>query len=212
MFLKVIAALVMSSISFAQPKPATEVVKLTAKNTVMIYGEFDNQSVEAMMQQLVGGLVMAQKDVLNILMISPGGHTDSGARLAYFIDSIPAANVRLICIDCASAASHLFVTSKHERLMLAKSSLLMHEMKWVLPQYMITPKLIPEAKSQNDLFDSGYADRIGMPLTDYQARIRDAEWVVYGEEAVRLKFADRIVKIECDPLARSLFPNTCKPE
>jgi ATP-dependent protease ClpP protease subunit len=188
--------------------PKVEVIEITVNNTTFITGEFNPQMFHATCQAMIGGKVVCGEEPLNVIILSGGGSVEVGKQLALIINKVP--NIRLICLECDSAASYLFVSSKKERLMLKESVIGMHEVKWTLPQTMITPELVDRAKEENDAFDQVYADAMGTTLEEYRKHITDQFWAVKGPEAVKLKLADRIIKIHCDEAAKAVFPVTCQ--
>lgn len=188
-------------------KEAPEVVEITTSNTTFITGYLDEAMLFTTFQTIVGSKVLAGGEKLNVVIISGGGSVPIGYKLSALVESLP--NIRLICIECQSAASRLFVSSHHERLVLKDSYLMAHEMKWILPAALMTAKLFKESKFENDYFNAPYADLMGISLDEYGTLIRGKQLQFNGEKAIKSHLADRLIKLKCTDSAARIFTVTC---
>jgi len=144
--------------------------------------------------------------------VSPGGRYDSALIMQKILSKIP--NTAVICKYCASAAGWIFATAPGPRLVIAKSSLMMHEMylSHATAHMVINTIAMINFENESDDFNKALYSRIGMSKEAYEKKILNTEWTLDGEDIVKFHLADGLIKIHCDPYMASLAPETCKPE
>lgn len=191
----------------------TRAVELNTDNTLIFDSEVNEISVNTFVRALIGlrnELPMNQK--LYVIIASPGGQYGAGKKLLAFMDRVP--NMELVCKYCASAAGMLFIASKHRRLVIEKSDILMHEM-YLAKVTAITasnPFIIKDLVSASEEFNKMHYSRIGMTREAYMNKIKDKVWNVWGGEALKLHLADEQVVLHCNDYIKMLAPKTCNPK
>lgn len=193
-------------------KAATKIdtVRLTGKNTVILYQEMTTVSSDTFIAAVIGKRVfLAEEDTLYILIVSPGGYYAIAQRQREFLRHIP--NVSLICKYCASAAGYVFATAKVPRLVIPKSVLMMHEMRidGVTANMMRTTDNVAGMIESSDEFNKEMYTILQISKDEYNKKIIGKEWNVKGVEIIKLHLADKLVKIECDNYIKILAPDTC---
>lgn len=195
----------------------TRKINLNALNTLIFEGTIDPASADAFIAALVGKRAMLSayypNEELYIIINSGGGDYFDAKTMREVISKSP--NTTLICKYCGSAAGFIFATTPNvKRLVFRNSSLLMHE--------MYIPKLTAEdAKNQwnltsliedSDEFNAAMYTKIGISKADYEKKIIDKEWTVWGQEIVNLHLADELIKVSCNTYVNRMMPTTCKEE
>lgn len=208
---KIMALLLFLSLSvptFAKP---LETIELTGNNVVLLNTEMNDANMDTFIAAVAGKRIMLGDETtpLYILIVSGGGTYGSSLKVKKLFEVIP--SLQVICKYCASAAGMVFVTHKGPRLAIKKSILLMHEM-------FLQHATIKDVSNtfemrlfwqNNEDFNKLHYDLIGISREEYEKKIVGKQWIVEGEEIVKLHLADKVVKIHCDDYINSLAPDTC---
>lgn len=191
------------------PQPKDVVLQINPMNSTMLYGPITRASVLSLIQQVVGISVMQPAgEMVNVFVISPGGDVDAGKQFEQFLGNIPPLN--LICVDCASAATHLLATYKNgHRYVLSNTYFLMHEMSINGTANQLNAAAMADFKAESDSYDADYARVLRVPTEEYQDRIRNTQWVLFGQDIVNNHLADGVIYIHCDENIMQVWPGTC---
>lgn len=191
-------------------------VELTRVNTYVFSSEINPVTTDEFMAALVGKRVLL--DSLNpqaplyIVIVSGGGSYENSLVMKRIIEKVP--HVQLICKYCASAAGFIFGTTPVPRLAIKKSILLMHEM--YLAHYTAknasNPAIARNLITSSEEFNKAMYTKLQMSKEDYEKKIVDKEWNLYGEELVKNHLADKLVTVKCDYYIKQLAPDTCSQE
>ena len=210
-----IAMVLIIAFSFSAVAKPQE-VELTRVNTYVFSSEINPVTTDEFMAALVGKRVLLDsinpQAPLYIVIVSGGGSYENSLVMKRIIEKVP--NVQLICKYCASAAGFIFGTTPVPRLAIKKSILLMHEM--YLAHY--TAKNAANAAIARNLiqsseeFNKAMYTKLQMSKEDYEKKIVDKEWNLYGEEIVKNHLADKLVTVKCDYYIKQLAPDTCSQE
>ncbi len=199
--------------SIANAKAPRE-VDLTPGNTVVFAQQIDAVSIDGLVGTITTKrMFLPPEETLYLLVMSGGGQYDAGLEFMAVLKQIP--NVHIICKYCASAAGTIFTTAaKGTRLVFEKSIMLMHEMRIENVTAAIANDgiSINSLKRNSDIFNKMHYDILGISKEAYEKKIIGKEWVVKGEEIVKLKLGDEFIKINCHPYIKRLTPDTCTPE
>lgn len=178
---------------------AKETVKLTADNMVLIRTVIDDGSVGKATDQLLT-LLSKRGDKhypIYIVLDSPGGSISAGEDFIQFAKTIP--NVKTLSLFSASMASAIVEGMPGERLMIETAVLMFHRAKGGFQGQFEDG----EVESQLAFFktyvrrmEKRNADRMGISLADYKAKVKDEYWIG-AEDAVKTGAADRIVDATC---------------
>ena len=188
-------------------------LELNALNTLVFNEDIDSASADTFVAALMGKRVLLDMyfpgDTLYVIIASGGGQYYDVKMMRAMLAKIP--NVAVICKYCASAAGYLFVTFPGKRYTIEKSHLLMHE--------MYIPKLTA-AQVDNYNFNSLIKDseefnkehysRIGISRQEYEKKIIEKEWSVFGAGIIEIHLADEHVKLSCNAYVQRMAPDTCK--
>lgn len=175
-----------------------DVVTLTEDNHIVFSGVVDDTSVAK--AQLALGQISAnlgKKEVIYLVIDSPGGSVSAGNLFIDFAKSLPQ-KIKPICIFCASMGYHIF-QSLDERLVYNSSELMSHRVRIGGLAGQVPGEAISRLNNiiaVSNKMDESVAKRIGLTLEAYQNLIYDELWLD-GTNAVKLKHADRIAKIKC---------------
>lgn len=190
-------------------------IYLTFKNVVVLDGEINPTSADTFIKAFLGARAMLpEKETLYVLIVSQGGQYRSGQLIKRALKEVP--NTEFICKYCASAAGELFGTTGagHKRLVSEKSIMLMHEM--YLPKFtaeMIKdPSILRDLKRDSDSFNEAHYKTIGISKEEYEKKIINKEWTLYGADIIKWRLADEFVKITCDSYIKNVAPDTCTPK
>lgn len=199
----------------APPKP--EVVELNRLNTYVWSNEVSPVTTDEFMAALIGKRVLLDRvnsyAKLYIVIVSSGGSYEHALVIKKLIEQIP--YVTLICKYCASAAGFIFATTPGTpRLAIKKSILLMHEM--YLPkftaQHAKNPAIAEDLIKSSDEFNAAMYTKIGISKAEYEKKIINKKWNLYGEELVKHNLADKLVTVKCDAYVNTLAPDTCSQD
>lgn len=209
---KLVTFLLFLSLSIPAFAKSPEMIELTGRNTIILNTVIDDTTADTFSAAVVGKRVMLGDETtpLYVIIVSGGGQYGASLKFKKLFEVIP--GISLICKYCASAAGMLFVTHKGPRLAIKKTVVLMHEMYL---QHATIKDVMNNAEmrmfyQQNEDFNKMHYSIIGISRDEYEKKIVGKEWIVEGEETVKLHLADKVVKIHCDAYISMLAPDTCK--
>jgi ATP-dependent protease ClpP protease subunit len=187
-------------------------VHLTIKNTVIFDQSVHPAYVDTFIKAAIGArAALPIIETMYIVIASSGGYYQDGTFLMNILKTLP--NTELICKYCASMAGQIFAATGLKRLVIGKSSLMMHEM-------FIEKLTAEEAKDElsikqllrnSDAFNKVMYTMIGITKEKYEEKIIDTEWTLTGKDIIKNHLADELVTVSCDILVLRLLPNTCNP-
>lgn len=211
-------AISMACISAAVvPAPIAPIktLELTALNTLVFNEDINAASADSFVSAVVGKRTMldlySKGETLFIIIASSGGQYYDVKMMRAMLAKIP--NVALICKYCASAAGYLFITHTGKRYVIEKSHLLMHEM--YIPKLTAAQVDTYNFRSlikDSEEFNKEHYSRIGITREEYEKKIIETEWSVFGSGILDIHLADEIVKLSCNPYVQRMAPDTCKQE
>lgn len=184
-------------------------IELNGRNTIAFAGVIDALSNDMLTAAIIGKRALLPPDqTLYLVIASGGGNYRDALILKNFIAVVP--NMQVICKYCASAAGMVFATFKNHRMVIESSEMMMHEMYVIkVTANMLLNKSIEGLIESSDEFNSLIRNVMGMSKKDYESKIIDQEWSVFGKELLKLKLADEIVKINCSDYVKAIAPHTC---
>lgn len=174
-------------------KKALKVLELTNENTVELFGEVSDAS----MDKLIADINKAQIKTSHIYLVidSPGGSVFAGV-LAMQVIQGSRVPIDTICLGvCASMGAHLHALGV-KRYMTTQAVLMYHPPSGGIEGdfKLITSRLIFLSKffAKMDLY---IANRAGIPYEEFQKRLRDEYWL-NAEDATFEHFNDDIVILD----------------
>jgi ATP-dependent protease ClpP protease subunit len=179
-----------------------ELVELTTKNTVSIRTEINYSSVSKAETELQDLDRQRGNKTYPIYLVldSPGGSIDAGNNFIEFAKTFN--NVKTISMFSASMASAIVQSMPGERLVLSTSEMMFHRAKAQIQGQVETGELESELAHLKSIvrhMEQINADRIGISLLDYKAKVKD-EWWIFGKDNIKEGTADRLVSIKCSDL------------
>jgi len=210
----IMAIIMVVTVSAVAKAPQT--VELTGVNTYVFSNEINAVTTDEFISALIGKRAILDnvdpKATLYIVIVSGGGEYYNAVLMKELIAKV--SNVTLICKYCASAAGFIFGTTSVPRLAIKKSIVLMHEM--YIPKLTANnaknPALLNSLIKDSDAFNLALYSKIGISKEEYEKKIINKEWTLYGEDVVKYKLADKLVTIHCDGYVKQLAPDTCSQE
>lgn len=180
---------------------SAETLKLNTKNTAVYRAGVDGGSVSDM-QYKFQKLVMERgtKDYpIYLVMDCPGGSIYAGEQFIQFAKLIP--NLHTVSIFAASMCSAIVEALPGKRYVTENGILMFHRAKGqfsgqfeegeVESQLKLWKEIVRDMEQRN-------ADRIGITLPTYKAKVLN-EWWVYGKSNITEGTADALVDLECSP-------------
>lgn len=180
-------------------KSSSDVVTLTSRNHIAFVGPVNDMSVaKAQLELATISSNLSKSDVIYLVIDSPGGSIAAGNRFIDFANSLPQ-KIKPICLFCASMGYIMF-QSFDERLVYASSELMSHRASLGGVQGQIPGEFITRVNNVMDILNrinSRVSARLGMSKEAYERLIYNELWLE-GEAAVKMKHADKVVKITCE--------------
>ena len=182
-------------------------IKLNLTNNLIIKGGIDEQLTTDFIYEF-NKLPKKGKNNTYIYLDTPGGSVQEGMKIVTLIK-----NYNLSCIaEKAYSMGFIIFQSCKKRLILSHSSLMQHQMslgimneKGNIDAYM---KYINEIE---DELTAMQASRLLLSRNQFRNKTVN-EWWMYGENILKYRAADEIVKLECDPLlTKSTFTRDVGP-
>ena len=196
-----VVVIVSSSLVFMENSPAAEarILVLSENNTISINSPITASSVTVVQRELMEKDLNLPRNVpLYLILNSPGGSVDAGIRL---IDTAKGLGRPIHTVSMFSA-SMSFIISQYlgTRYVLKSSTLMSHRAFLGGIQGFIPGSFLARTNavlSQVQDISSDIAKRAKMSMELYQTLIANELWMT-GEQAIRLGFADKLVRINCD--------------
>jgi ATP-dependent protease ClpP protease subunit len=186
------------------------VLHLTGANAVFLSKEVSIESFDNDVAAVIGKRMMLDnKETLYIIVASVGGNPDAAVAIIRVLKSVP--NAEILCIFCASAAALIFEGAGLHRLVKKDSQIVLHEL--FLQRFtaaMITKDILDDLKNSSDKFNHFFYPKLGMTKEAYEAKIKDFDWYLKGQEMVEKNLADEVVVIKCNEYLKRFATNTCK--
>lgn len=209
-------ALSMACFSASMVPPAIAPIKtieLNAINTLVFNEDIDAASADWFVSALIGKRMMLDrhdpKATMYVIIASGGGVYYDVKMMRAMLAKIP--NVAVICKYCASAAGYLFITFPGKRYVIEKSHVLMHEM--YIPKLtaaQVDTYNFESLIKDSEEFNEEHYRRIGITRKEYEKKIIEKEWSVFGAGIIEIHLADEIIKLSCNPYVQRMAPDTCK--
>jgi ATP-dependent Clp protease, protease subunit len=170
-----------------------QIVKLTPENALVLRDRVTDETVSKIITKL---MTMPAKNVV-LYISSPGGSITAGYAL---INAIQASGKNVICVaDYAISMAFSIFQACNIRYANPHAILMQHQASYsvqgnmteIRTQVEFTERMVAKLNA-ND------ANRIGMPLETFQAKIAN-EWWLYDDEILAAKAADKQVLVQCSP-------------
>jgi ATP-dependent protease ClpP protease subunit len=207
-FLALLISTLLTISCFAKP---LRQITLTPNNVVMLNEDISYSSYrEFLIEAAFIRSFLPMNQTVYVVIYSPGGLTRLGYGISDAISELP--NTQTLCAFCASAAGQIFIGSGVPALATKGSRMMMHEMKWLqsLEQLKAQAGDLAQEEKANDEFNRIHYNRMGMTKENYEAKIRDNDWYVEGQDLVKLKLADELVEVKCDAAMKRMYPLNCQ--
>jgi ATP-dependent protease ClpP protease subunit len=174
-------------------------VQLTTTNTVTFRGEVSPGSVTEVMVKLSKLALLRGSSNYPIYLVldSPGGSIMAGDMLVQYLRTL--SNVHTITIFSASMAAGIVEANKGIRYITPSGILMFHRASGSFEGQFNSGELESQLRlwtSIVNIMEQANADRLGITLQDYKARIVN-EWWMLGQEAVQNKAMDFVVSVRC---------------
>ncbi len=184
-------------------------IQLTPNNVVMLQDEIDAAHMDTFLTAVTAKRAMLPvAEPLYIVIFSPGGDVEIAKVMSEYLNQVP--NLRLICLSCASAAGWIFEKSNKPRLVVPRSTIMMHEIRIMIVTPSLMRRIDPDDLARDGAeFNQIFAIRMSITPEAYLAKIQDTDWSVKADEMLKLKLADEKVTVQCAPFVRMMMPRTC---
>lgn len=174
-------------------------IELSSSNAVVYRGAVTDSSASSVMLKLMqlNKKRAAQNYPIYLVLDSPGGSIESGNMVIEYLRTLK--NVHTVTIFSASMAAGIVEANPGKRYITAGGILMFHRAagrfegqfeEGELESQLRLWKLIVRTMEQDN------ADRMGLSLADYKAKVVN-EWWMYGKEAVEQKAADELATVTC---------------
>jgi len=198
--LALLGAVALAGVAANVPDQGIRTITLSSSNTVSLSTAINGETAARLQAQLIeADRTAGFFSPVYLTLNSPGGSVTDGEKV---IETVNGLGHRVDTISMFSA-SMSFIISQYlgKRYVLESGTMMSHRayaegLSGQVPGNLITRAL--ELLTSVTKLDEHIAARVGMKLKDYQAFIHDEAWM-RGEEAVKLKFADSLVRVKCDP-------------
>lgn len=197
---KLLIAFLLFCASTASAQVAThERITLNTRNSVVIRGPIDSNSVQKAQFELMHAALNRAKptDAIYLVLDSPGGSIEDGLTLIEFAKTIP--NLHTISIFAASMASAVVQALPGDRLITNNGMLMFHRaaggFEGQFEDGEVETRLMM-AKSVVRSLENINSSRMKMPLNVYKSLVVNELWL-YRQQAIDYRAADRLVDITC---------------
>jgi ATP-dependent protease ClpP protease subunit len=174
-------------------------IQLTTLNTVTIRGEVNDESMQTAKLDLLD--LVAQRGnspyTIYIVLDSPGGSVMAGDDFIQFAKTLT--NVETITIFAASMAAGIVESLPGKRNVVPNGVLMFHRARGGVEGQMNEGELesrLAFVKTIITAMEQRNADRLGLTLADYKAKVKDELWM-YGPQTIEQKAADAEVSVTC---------------
>lgn len=178
--------------------PAKENLTLEAKNTVTFRGPVMGTTVAKAIKEIAKiSRNIPKTSPIYLVMDTPGGGIMEGADFIDFLQGIPQ-EIRTVTLFSASMGFHIVESNPGKRLITQNGVLMSHRAKGGV-EGQFDGELESEyrmIKRKIDYLELTAANRLGLTLDDYKARIKPELWV-HGFDAADAKVADSMVALRC---------------
>jgi ATP-dependent Clp protease protease subunit len=182
-----------------QQSQKRELVVISKRNTVVLRGVVDDESVTALQKQLFQiSQTLKSSDVIYLVLDTPGGSVDAGLRLIDFVQGLPQ-KVKTITIFAASMGFQI-VQNLDQRLITPNGELMSHRARLSGMAGEINGNLLSRVIHITNIInrmDKIASARMNMSLTTYQSLIADELWM-NGDRSMEMNAADKMVVVRCD--------------
>lgn len=176
-----------------------ERVSLNTLNTVVFRGEVSGSSTTEV-QLAISDLVEKRGNKtypIYLVLDTPGGEIDSGLQFIEFAKTID--NLRTISIFAASMGAAMVEHLPGSRLITNNGTIMFHRAAGQLGGQFEVGELETRLSLAKEIvlgMERTNAERLGLGLNEYKAKIKDEYWAI-GSRAVKEKVADKVVDIVC---------------
>lgn len=191
-FLLAIGLYLLSSLTFA-----TESIKLTEDNTLVLNKKFTMENVSKVLIKAFKLSTSDPKKDLYLVLDSPGGSVTAGMSLITGLNDLPN-KVHTITLFAASMG-YQTVQNLGTRYISPYGILMSHRARLGGLGGQIPGELDTRLKFYKDLvkeLDVSTSKRVGLSIEDYSKLIHDEYWVI-GRHAVENNHADKVASITC---------------
>lgn len=188
-----------SSASTAAPAAAPAKILLTPANTVVFRGAVDGASVIKASLKLTALAIKRGKAnyPIYLVMDSPGGSIAAGDNFIAYAKTIP--NVETISLFAASMAAGIVESLPGRRHVTENGILMFHRARGTIEGQFEDGEMEKQLEFYKAIvrtMEQRNADRIGITLADYKAKVKD-EWWIYGKSNIDQKTADNMAEVSC---------------
>lgn len=176
-----------------------ETVQLNTDNTITFRGEVNETSVLKAQMELASLVAKrGKKDyTIYLVMDSPGGSISDGEDFIQFAKLVP--NLKTISIFAASMGSAIVEALPGQRLVAENGILMFHRARGGVEGQFEDGELevrLEFYKKMVRSMEKRNADRMGLVLKDYKAKVKDELWL-WSQESVTSGAADKVVSMSC---------------
>ncbi len=184
----------------AQKKPKRNLLVLNESNTLALRGEVSVGSMNKLSVELLAmSMKLGPKDVIYLVLDTPGGDVIAGNRFLDLAEAIPQ-RIDTVTLDSASMGFHIS-QRLGQRLILPTGTMMSHRMRIQgLSGQVAEGELETRMKEIQALalrLDEIASERMGITVARYRELIKD-EYYASGQKAVDEKAADAVVYATCD--------------